>query len=536
MSRPKAHDIDERAKRIFQDLLPPHWQQRPQIPDYRVDYLVEIFEKGESTGRFFGVQLKGTESITNERALMPQRMKTVQLSYYCDKVPFPMFLVVIDVRRRKGYWLFLQRCLLSDTFSAKSWRNKRTLTLQLPARNDLTDQHALRREIDEACRFMAELHPASISGAIHAQKRRIESLDPRFHVEVNASDKETHYRICAKEEVRGKFIFKNEDAVLQKLYTLRDKGVPVDITPGEVQFNGSPLLSEALSNCRRMQWRVHIPTLVRITTSDASAPGGIDFHGQIEGGQRELRYEGVYAGGIATIRFTMCAETSFDNCPIKISYSLPRWRGQRLSRCSGFDLLNSLIRVFSGSEPLKLQIFPQDGNCIEGRLPDVFKAELASIWHLVQAIACARRICSRLGVDPIVPAEFTSDPLNDVRQLRDLVCSGVYRTTGQTAAMSFDLSRAGAVQLLAITLLENPMGDVKAQNDGFTFWREPIHIGVFTVTLTKARLAGNRNDLLTKARNLSESGSMTVSFEGTQDSEMILELDRCPYPRIDVEL
>jgi hypothetical protein len=62
MKRPRSHQIDELAQRVFRDALPAAWACNPHVTDYGKDYLVEIGEEtadGEQTGNNFFVQLKG---------------------------------------------------------------------------------------------------------------------------------------------------------------------------------------------------------------------------------------------------------------------------------------------------------------------------------------------------------------------------------------------------------------------------------------------------------------------------------------------
>ena len=67
MKRPRSHEIDEMAMRVFQCALPPSWVVNKQPLDYAKDYLVEIVEAGTLTGITFLVQLKGQESLSRNR-------------------------------------------------------------------------------------------------------------------------------------------------------------------------------------------------------------------------------------------------------------------------------------------------------------------------------------------------------------------------------------------------------------------------------------------------------------------------------------
>jgi len=69
--------------------MPPEWVVRRQTDDYGVDYEVEVFAEGQSTGVVFKVQLKGRSSVklvSKGRAAVV-RVKTWHLEYWLDRVP-----------------------------------------------------------------------------------------------------------------------------------------------------------------------------------------------------------------------------------------------------------------------------------------------------------------------------------------------------------------------------------------------------------------------------------------------------------------
>lgn len=66
--RPRQHEIEEESLRAFVASLPSGWVPRRQEPDYGFDYVVEIFENGDSTGLSFNAQLKGTDEADLDTA------------------------------------------------------------------------------------------------------------------------------------------------------------------------------------------------------------------------------------------------------------------------------------------------------------------------------------------------------------------------------------------------------------------------------------------------------------------------------------
>src|SRR6266478_4540879 len=124
MIRHLTHQIDDRAQVICRDILPMTWAMNEQKKDYGKDYIVEIGEdNGDLTGSSFFVQLKGQEKadIKADNSVVKFRLESKYASYYCDKIKdLPVFLVVVDVTQKKGWWLFLQPVLEAD----QSWRKQ----------------------------------------------------------------------------------------------------------------------------------------------------------------------------------------------------------------------------------------------------------------------------------------------------------------------------------------------------------------------------------------------------------------------------
>jgi len=158
MKRPMTHQIDERAQRVFKDALPPAWVVNEQPNDYGKDYLVEISEDdGTLTGDSFFVQLKGQNSATikHDEKTVTYVLETKYSTYYLDKVrDIPVFLFVVDVSQKDGWWLFHQESLKSDP----TWRDFKSRTLRLPLKNRLNDTHAIRKAVANAKKWMRRNH------------------------------------------------------------------------------------------------------------------------------------------------------------------------------------------------------------------------------------------------------------------------------------------------------------------------------------------------------------------------------------------
>ncbi len=140
MKRPESHGIDTRGQRIFEACLPPEWVVRDQHPDYGVDYEVEVFEKGSSTGILFKVQLKSTvrPDLSSDGTFISCEIETGRADYLCEKLLAPAALVVADVEAGTVYWATpqLDEELVRRVREAAAVAQK-SVTVRVPTANQL---------------------------------------------------------------------------------------------------------------------------------------------------------------------------------------------------------------------------------------------------------------------------------------------------------------------------------------------------------------------------------------------------------------
>ena len=95
MKRPDQHIIETKSQRIFERLVPVEWVAREVKPDYGVDYLVEVFKNGESTGKTFFVQLKGSDQDI-EKDTFKKQFEVENLHYY-NSLALPVLIILVSV-------------------------------------------------------------------------------------------------------------------------------------------------------------------------------------------------------------------------------------------------------------------------------------------------------------------------------------------------------------------------------------------------------------------------------------------------------
>ena len=166
MKKPLSHQIDDAARAIFDDLRPKTWVANEHRHDYGKDYLVEMGEaNGNLTGESFYVQLKGQVrvSFNSSGKLAKFSLRTKHAAYYLDKVKdLPVFLVVVDVTKKRGWWVHLQPILDGESL----WRRRNSVTIDLPASNELADVGKLREAVEVAKRWMRIRHRLAVGEGI----------------------------------------------------------------------------------------------------------------------------------------------------------------------------------------------------------------------------------------------------------------------------------------------------------------------------------------------------------------------------------
>jgi len=181
---------------------------------------------------------------------------------------------------------------------------------------------------------MTDYRPGAIDSAIAAQKRRLESLDPRFDVDIEISEGKRHYHFRANTEVRSKLRFKTqsgEDAT--RLHHLTERGLPVHFGAGEVEIDDMPLLREKLSEGATVQFARRVPATLSVYAwdNDGTQRDGIyGIVGQLEGGRTECRYTGDLEGCPMTFAITFRSEKQGQawSCHVDMEWLPERWFGR----------------------------------------------------------------------------------------------------------------------------------------------------------------------------------------------------------------
>ncbi len=526
MKRPKAHEIDEEAQRVFRSAVPSGWVIREQRPDYGIDYVVEIFEEEHSTGLQFAIQLKGTQSVRIAGGTARFQIEVDHLAYYVDKIVHPVFLVLIDVPSRRGYWLFTQAYAL-DQLQKKDWRRQKTITLHLPVENQLANTERLRQAVEQAIARMAELRPAAISGAIIAEQKRMQSLDPRFTVHVDASERGTNYKLAAEEPVEVKFTLAGDpDEIRRKVEDLILRGQPVSVTPGELDVSGTPLLDEFVKHGGTLHWSRKLKIGLSLTALDADGEvlGRIEhIPGELKGGLSEFQCECKLAGSPLVIRFPYKPSPEQRGSRIDMSFHLEPWYGQPLLRLAYFDQLHSVFGCIDRVERVNMVGTERGNKLFSGSFLREGLNHLKHLSPLLECIRKAREIAQHFGVNPQLPSDFGLQHVSEIEEAYRLFRDGEHRKPAAGVRVSLDVPIEGIRNLLAGSDAALELGTLSLHREAelFPFLGAGIDLGPIDFELSEARCELSREGLK-RILETSTSDVADLSFVGTAGSELTL--------------
>ncbi len=108
--RPISHAVGDRAVGIFVACCDPSWVITPVSKDYGLDLRIEVTRGEYVTGEEFGVQIKGTSSLSIATGFLPQvQVRQSTINYWLGKLP-PTMVAVVDVVAETIFYDWLEHC------------------------------------------------------------------------------------------------------------------------------------------------------------------------------------------------------------------------------------------------------------------------------------------------------------------------------------------------------------------------------------------------------------------------------------------
>jgi hypothetical protein len=510
--------------RIFQNALPASWVVNKQPSDYAKDYFVEIVEGEQLTGKTFVVQLKGEEALKTSRAgaHVSFYLKKKYAVYYADKVRLPVFLVIVDVNKVVGHWVFVQPYLL-DELGGKDWRKKGSVAIKLPVTNRLSDIDNLKAAIDPAIEYMAALHPASIKSAIRGRQLCLERLDPRFGIKIDVIDDHEQITVVPKKKVTVTFQFKGKAETLHpKLDSLIQRGLPTKFEPEEIEVTGSPLFSEAFKAGGLLHWTQGYEASLSLVAKDASDKDIARIDGiraNLEGGLAERRLDGCLTGSPLKLHVTLCREGG--EAPVRFHFDVKQWHGKPILHLPFFDQIAAFFQEISTAVAVDVKCYIQGNEFATGRIVQDELGLFKSVVVFLAVLTKVRAIARSLKVNPLLPVTLDREQVLEIEELYLLQTMGEFRRKTPGATVAISLPRPGVLKLLKMPNIQDaPLILAGQEPYKTTFLGQELEIGKLESTFTHTALASTLRGL--QSRLKSNTKFVKVTFNCGQESEQIV--------------
>lgn len=431
MKRPRQHEIDEDAQTILRVALPKAWVCEEYDEDYAKDFSIELVEEGDLTGKVFIIQLKGKERLRMPKtgSHISHSLETRYVRYYADKIELPVFVVVADIANRRAYWLFIQQFVDEELTPKNSrWREQKSITLSIPIENEISDTHRLRSAVIASLAYMKKKYPGTIGDAIAVDQKRIESLDPRFDVDLSVQGGQVAYSMRAKELVHFNVqVAGPKEAVEGVLREAFETGKSVDLASLDVSVSGMPVLSQSGKILGMQIWK-ELPMEVRIALlgNDPSSTVSLDpVTGNAIGGTKTLHFSEPLGNSGFIVQVTVTKHDAGDvkwGVGVGFRFSMEGWQGRTISMLPYFDQISRLIHHVRTGGILRWTI-TSNGNplvpTIEGPMARSEPVDQAS--NAIDILKLARDVAKRSGIDPMLPETITEVDVQELVKLANLL-------------------------------------------------------------------------------------------------------------------
>ena len=527
MQKHSTHVIDEQAVHFFKGSLPPdHWTVYDIRPDYGKDHKVELVEGGEHTGLSFWVQVKGQKKVKKLKdGTISFKLESKDLDYHTKLQP-PVFLVVVDVTSRVGYWVFTQEYERTQLRNV-AWRRQEYIQIRLPASNTLSRQKPFREAVGEAVRYMTRL---AFSADLGAEKRRLEGLDPRFTVEITAGTDGRHYHFRSEEEVPLKFTYKGGEPGSGKIEEMLDRGVPVVMRQGEIVVTGSPLFEFFFELAGGSDVRLEFNKIVQghanllRTNEFGEEKARIDaIPCKIVCGRREATIEAKLPFDLLALGTTIPYDMAGTR-PMSMPIDLSPWRGRRLLDLPYFEQLARLFVGLGAGERFAFECFAPGQRLLGGIMNFEEDQPYRGISFLVEMLAKARAVAGLRSANPRLPEDFESNrSLSEIQLLHDMMIGEGRRRPTPSASVRVTVGRGGLKRFLADVGDLSTLGTLNLYGDGsFPFLGEAIGIEALERVVTNIRLGNTRRSLRDQLERSSGRKDFHLDWEATEATETVL--------------
>lgn len=422
----RNREIDQRATKIFSCWLPDDWLSRKQDPDVFIDYVVEVPADGEPSGKHFAAQIKGYEDQNGSKPLK-YSFETKHLKYYLNKCQHPVFLFLINVTTREGFWIFAQK-FLTEKAKKKLAAKQQSLTIHFLREDNLTNITKFKCLLPEAERFVHDLHPGSPLAAIQKRQADLEKIDPRCAVQVSVCNGREQVAIQPKEPFSFSMSVNSKNVEGWKAFV--EKGEMIRTTPGEVSFAGMPLFQDVLNRSAEIQLQIaqQRPSSINIINCNVEFPEVTHIDGTFVIGTKFSRFLGHIPNSPLRISFELpheCLDT-IRSVGLVIEFSLSKWAGQPILDLAAFNQIKIFSESFSGETNPKFEISVEGNRLNRGELGGRGTPIFDFIEKSLEWLIKCRWLAEHFKVNPLLPAldVFSQADFNNIQELHDILKFG----------------------------------------------------------------------------------------------------------------
>lgn len=508
LTRPTSHITGDAGERLFCAEIPPSWAPEKQSADYGVDFFVLVPEAHLVTGLRFAAQVKTTTRHPRRDDALRLEIEVHHLEYWLDLETSPVFLIACDLGDRRSYFADVDQILATLPVA---WRGQKTVTVSVPSANSVADHERFLVAVREA--WTRRMGPQA---AILRRQKELQALDPRFLVQISATEHGETRLITAKEEVQFQMRVRG-DAREEKMDRLL-RGYTVDFDAGEASLEGVPLLEGFNKVGGSIEMAHKANAAVSLVVADGANEVRLsNLPVTVLRAPKALRIESTPASHPIDLR-TECRDDdrAGDLIPARATFGLKTatWTGQRILDLTLFDQARAFFRRCSEGALVRIvaHLPGQDIPVGEQRLPEATFTELCELLEILQM---ARDVSREVGVNPPFPETLMPEQEEEIRRAHALLFGGEYRAPGGRWTMSV----TGTWKRNALP----KEGDIEMKSkanipEEFAFLGTTITVNVREVVLTKANLQ--------KAKKV-RSGGTRYTFSAP-NGEFIQRSDRFP--------
>ena len=513
----EPYATSELAYTVLRQLLPAKWIVRNQAPDFHIDFLIEPTEAGELTGINVALQLKGWVPKKKGADKPAYSLKTKHLIYYLEKCELPVFLVLIDVTNRRGYWVFMQQ--FGQALNRGQLRKQKRLLVRFSPENTLADTPRLTEAILDSVKFMHDLRPSSVDAALSQRKKELEAKDKRVEVQVDLVGGRQHIILSAKEQFPFTLKFNTTDPkTIRAIRDFYEKDADLSIKRDEVEFKGCPLFDELGTKKDEKLLIQH----------GKDVEGHALFSWEGAGPESQVHVPGTFRTALKYLTFSGVLPSS----PFKVATSIPwtlasapepfsmslefhpkAWQHQRLVALPHFASIYAFFSAALSGKDIVLGLYVQ-GNLVgmsnmSGTDLRTFEPALA----LLETLNKAKALAQHFKVDPVLPAfsPAIERNLNSIDELHAVLFSKEHRAPSPNIKISFKgVKTAPGESLDKIT---GPLIVVVPSRE-YPIFDQRVQLGPIQTELTRVRLA--------RQLPSAEPGWLNLELVGTEDCERIV--------------